>query len=156
MNRGLRKSIATWIEGARRVGFLLLLVAGSAALGFLIAWPLWLFATSARPAYTVTVLALAGAGIVLLIVRAARRRRQAVRDAGKPVHTFLSALLGFLTAVIGVAGAYLAAALMVHGLWIVAAIVVVLWAGFLWLLGRARGAAKSRKADPVPAENGTE
>jgi hypothetical protein len=156
VKKELRKSIAAWIEGARGVGFLLLLVAGSAALGFLIAWPLWFFATSARPAYTITVLALAFAGIVFLIVRAARNRRRAVRDAGKPPRTFLSTLLGFLTVLVGVAGVYLSAALIVRGLWIIAAIVILLSAGFLWLLGRARGAAKGRKVSAVPAENGTE
>ena len=152
MNRELRKSVAAWVEGGRKVGFVILLVAGSAALGFLIAWPLWLFATSARSLYTVTVLGLAGAGIVFLVVRAARRRRKAVRDAGRPP---LSVLFGSLAVVVGVSGAYLAAALIVRRLWTVAAVVVVLSAALLWLLGRARGAAKAQKVRPIPAENGT-
>jgi hypothetical protein len=153
---GLQKSIAAWIEGGRKIGFLLLLVAGSAILGFLIAWPLWLFATSARQAYTITVLALAGAGVVFLVVRAAQRRRRAVRDAGKPPRTFLSGLLTVLMVVVGIAGVYLAAALIVRGLWIIGAAVIAVWAGLLWLIGRARGATKVRKVRPVPAENGSE
>ncbi len=155
MSRELRKSVAAWIEGGRKVGFILLLVAGSAALGFLIAWPLWLFATSARSLYTITVLGLAGAGIVFLIVRAARRRRKAVRDAGRTPRSFLAVLLGALAAIVGIGGAYLAAALIVRRLWMVGAADVVLSAALLWLLGRARGAAKARKVRPIPAENGT-
>lgn len=156
MNNGLRRTVAAWVEAARKTGFLLLLVVGSAALGILIAWPLWLFATSARQAYTITVLALAGAGIVFLAVRAVQRSRKAVQDPGKPRRTFLSVLLTVLIVIVGFAGAYLAAALFVRGLWIIGAGVVVLWAGILWLMGRARGAAKTRKVRPVPAENGSE
>ncbi|MGA2381642.1 MAG: hypothetical protein ABSG85_20275 [Spirochaetia bacterium] len=156
MKNGLRKAIAAWIEGGRKVGFLLLLVAGSAGLGFLIAWPLWLFATTARQAYTITVLALIVGGIIFLAVRAAQRRRKAVRDAGKPRRTLLSGLLAVLMVIVGVAGVYLAAALIVRGLWIIGAGVVALWAGLLWLIGQARGAAKARKVRPLPAENGSE
>ncbi|MGA2640121.1 MAG: hypothetical protein ABSG21_04335 [Spirochaetia bacterium] len=155
MKKGLRKAVAGWIEWGRKVGFLLLLAGGSAALGFLIAWPLWVFATSARKAYTITVLALCAAGIIFLAVRAAQRRRKAVRDAGKPPHTLLAGLLTTLMVVVGIAGVCLAGALMVRGIWIVGAAALALWAGLLWLLARARSAAKARKVRPVPAENGS-
>ena len=77
-----RRTLARWFEAGRRIGFLLVLVAGSAALGLLISWPLWFFATSARQAYTITVLVLAGAGVVFLVVRSASRSRGATRDPG--------------------------------------------------------------------------
>jgi hypothetical protein len=153
---GLRTTIAAWIEAGRKIGFLLLLVAGSAGLGFLIAWPLWLFATTARSAYTIAVLAAAGAGIILLAVRAAGRRRKTVRDPGTPAHSLLSVLLAVMMGIIGLAGVYLAAALFIRGLWIIGAADIAVWAGLLWLMARARGAAMSRKVRPVPAENGSE
>ena len=190
MRNGFQKSFAAGLEGLRKVGFLLGLVAGSAVLGFLIAWPLWLFATSARQVYTITVLALAGAlvekkatstknrrasssavngpcrptiasttagaGIVFLAVRAARRRQKARRDAGKPGLGLLPVLLTVLLVLVGISGAYLGAALFVRGLWVVGVGVLVLWAGLLWLVGRARRAAKGRKVRRVPAENGSE
>ncbi len=68
MKNAFRKTLSRWVEAGRKVGFLLVLVAGSAALGLLISWPLWLFATSARGAYSITVLGLAGAGILYLVV----------------------------------------------------------------------------------------
>jgi small-conductance mechanosensitive channel len=156
VRNGFQKSFAAGLEGLRKVGFLLGLVAGSAVLGFLIAWPLWLFATSARQVYTITVLALAGAGIVFLAVRAARRRQKARRDAGKPGLGLLPVLLTVLLVLVGISGAYLGAALFVRGLWVVGVGVLVLWAGLLWLVGRARRAAKGRKVRRVPAENGSE
>jgi hypothetical protein len=153
---GLRATLAAWIEAGRKIGFLLLLAAGSAGLGFLIAWPLWLFATTARRAYTIAVLGAGGAGIVLLAVRAAQRRRKAVRDPGKPRHTPLSVLLAVMMGIVGIAGIYLAAALFIRGLWIIGAADIAIWAGLLWLMGRARGASMSRKVRPIPAENGSE
>jgi hypothetical protein len=153
---GLRAAFSGWIEAGRKIGFFLLLAAGSAGLGFLIAWPLWLFATTARSAYTIAVLAAGGAGILVLVVRAARRRRRSVRDPGTPARSALSVLLAVVTWVIGLAGVYLAAALFIRGLWIVGAAVAAVWAGLLWLLARARRAVKVRKVRPVPAENGSE
>lgn len=156
MKTAVRKTIARWFEAGRKIGFLLVLAAGSAALGFLIAWPLWLFATSARQAYTITVLGLAGAGIVFLVTRSMLRSRTATRDPGKPRRTFLSALLTVLMALIGFSGAYLAAVFLARGLWPLVAVDLAAWSLILWGLGRARSAAKNRKVRPVPAENGNE
>ena len=155
MKNRLQRSISGWLEAARKIGFLLVLAAGSAALGFLISWPLWLFATSARQVYTITVLALAGAGIVTLIVRSALRSRGATRDPGKPRRTFVSAFLTFLMVIVGFGGAYLAAAFLARGLWIIGAVGIAAWGILLWALGRARNAAKSPKVRTVPAENGS-
>jgi drug/metabolite transporter (DMT)-like permease len=153
---GLRTALSAWIEAGRKIGFLLLLVAGSAGLGFLIAWPLWFFATTARSAYTIAVLAAGGAGIVLLAVRAALRRRKSVRDPGKPTHSVLSVLLAVMMGIVGFAGVYLAAALFIRRLWIIGAADIAVWVGLLWLMARARGAVMSRKVRPFPAENGSE
>lgn len=155
MKNNLRKTLARWLQAAGKIGFLLVLAAGSAALGFLISWPLWLFATSARQVYTVTVLALAGAGSVALIVRSALRSRAAARDPGKQRRTFLTALLTFLMVIVGFSGAYLAAAFLARGLWIIGAVDIAAWGLLLWALGRARNAAKSPKVRTVPAENGS-
>jgi len=153
VSNGFRRRISAWIEAGRKTGFLLLLVAGSTALGILIAWPLWLFATSARQAYTITVLALAAGGIVFLVARAILRSRSAARDPGRPNRSAGSALLTALMVIVGCSGLYLSAALLARGIWIFGAGAAVVWAGLLWLLGRARGAVRNRKARPVPAEN---
>jgi hypothetical protein len=149
----VRKTLARWLEVGRKIGFLVALVAASAALGFVISWPLWLFATSARRAYTITVLALAGAGIIFLVFRAIRRSRRATRDPGRPRRTPLSVILTFLMVVVGLAGAYLGAALLARGLLVIAAADIVVWAALLWVLGRARSAAKNPKVRTLPAEN---
>jgi hypothetical protein len=153
VKESFQKSLAAGLEGVRRAGFLLALVAGSAALGLLIAWPLWLFATSARQVYTITVLSLSGAGVVFLTVRAGQRRRKARHEAGKPRRSLLAVMLTAVMVAVAVAGAYLAAALVVRGLWVIGAAEVVLWVGLLWLIGRGRRAAKDRKVRTVPAEN---
>ena len=153
MSSGLRRRISAWIEAGRKTGFVILLVAGSAALGILISWPLWLFATSARVAYTVTILALAAGGVVYLVVRAAVRSRSAARDPGRPRGSAASALLTALMVIVALAGLYLAAALLARGIWILGAGAAAAWAALLWLLGRARGAARNRKGRAVPAEN---
>ena len=155
MRNSARKTLARWLEAGRKIGFLLVLVAGSAALGLLISWPLWLFATSAREVYTVTFLALAGVGVVSLIARSVRRNRRATRDPGKPRRTFLSLLLTVLMVIVGFGGAYLAAAFLARGFWTIGAIAVATWGLLLWALGRARNAAKHSKARTIPAENGS-
>jgi hypothetical protein len=161
VKNAFRKTLSRWVEAGRKVGFLLVLVAGSAALGLLISWPLWLFATSARAAYSITVLGLAGAGIVYLIFRSIRRSRTTTRDPGKPRRTFLSVLLTVLMVLVGFSGAYLAAAFLARGLWIFGAADLAALGLLQWALGRARisakrGSAKNRKVRPVPAENGSE
>jgi hypothetical protein len=149
----LRRRVSAWIEAGRKTGFVILLVAGSAALGILIALPLWLFATRAREAYTITILALAAGAVVYLVVRAIVRRRSAPRDPGRPRGSAASALLTTLIVIVAVAGLYLVAAVLARGMWILGALAAAAWAALLWLLGRARGAARNRKARPVPAEN---
>jgi hypothetical protein len=141
------------MEAGRKAGFLVLLVAGSAILGILIAWPLWLFATSAREVYTISVLALAAGGIGYLVVRGFLRRRSAPRDPGRPRSSAVSGFLTGLMVIVGCAGLYFAAALLAHGTWVLGAGALVIWAGLLWLLGKARGAARGRKARAVPADN---
>jgi hypothetical protein len=156
VTNAFRRALGAGAEAGRRIGFVLLLAGGSAGLGLLISWPLWLFATTAKQAYTFTLLALAAAGTVFMVVRAAQRSRKAARDPARPPRPFLSALITVLMAVEGITGAYLAVVLLVRGIWIFGAAEIALWAALLWLMGRARAAARKRKARPVPAENGSE
>jgi hypothetical protein len=153
VKNGFQESLSAWLEGFKKAGFLCALVAGSAALGFLIAWPLWYFATSARQAYTITVLCLGGAGAVFLAIRAGQRRRKAMREDGKPRRNALTVMLTVVIAVVATAGTYVGAALFARGLWVIGAVELVAWGGLLWVIGRARRAANSRKVRPVPAEN---
>ncbi len=141
------------METAAGIGFVLLLILGCAALGLGIAWPLWAFATGARQAYTFTVLAAAAAGVVFLVVRSAGRRRALGRDPSMPRRSTASALITTLMALVGVCGAWFAAALLVRRIWVLGACAAAAWAVLLWLLGRARRAARSRKPRAVPAEN---
>jgi MFS family permease len=152
----VRKTLERWLETVRKIGFLILLLAGSAAFGFAIAWPLWLFATSQRQAYTIFAFCLAGGGLLALAVRRLIRRRESPRDPGKPRRTMLSVVLTILLTMVALAGGYLAAVLLYRRLWILAVPALVVWAGLLWALGFARRASKRRKERQIPAENGNE
>jgi len=153
---GVKKRLESWLEAVQKVGFLILLVAGSAAFGFVIAWPLWLFATSQRQAYTIFAFCLAGGGLLAVGIRRFISRREAPRDPGRPRRTILSMLLTVMLTIVALAGGYLAAVLLYRGLWILAVPALVVWAGLLWALGFARRASKRRKEQQKPAENRSE
>jgi hypothetical protein len=156
VNAGLRRTVSAWLRAARLVGGLVLLIGGSAALGLLIAWPLWRFATGARGPYTIFVLVVAAGGIVYLVVRRLQRNAAEARDPSLPRRSVSAGLLTAARVVIGVCGAYLAAALLARGFWILGASAAVVWGLLLWLLGRAHRAAIQRKERLHPAENGNE
>jgi len=152
----VKRRLESWLEAFRKIGFFILLVAGSACFGFAIAWPLWFFATSQRQAYTIFAFSLAGGGLVALAVRRFIRLRASARDPGKPRRTFLSVLLTILLAIVAVAGGYVAAVLLYRGLWILAAPALVIWAGLLWALGYARRVSNRHNERRNPAENVSE
>ena len=156
MRSGVKQRLESWLEAVRKIGFFVVLVAGSAAFGFAIAWPLWLFATSQRQAYTIFAFCLAGGGLLALAVRRFIRLRKSARDPGKPRRTVLSVLLTILLTIVAVAGGYVAAVLLYRGLWILALPALAAWAGLLWGLAYARRASKRRKEPPNPAENVSE
>ena len=145
-----------WIAAGRAIGFFLMLAGGSAALGFLIAWPLWLFATSQRGAYTVFVVGLLVAGIAALVVRSATRRRRDARDPGRPRRSALAALLGVVQVLVVLSGLWGEAVLIARGLWLFAIAGVLAWASVVWALGIGRRAAKRRKRAALRAENNGE
>jgi hypothetical protein len=147
------RTLSAWLDASRVAGFFILLVAGSAGLGFLIAWPLWAFATSERAAYTIFALCVAGGGLATLAARAIIRRRRLVRDPGKPRRTALSFVLTLVLVGAVLAGGYIAAVMLTRGLWILAIPVLILWAGLVWLLAFARRRSKTQKERPVHAEN---
>ena len=153
MNRAVRRSFGGWIDAVTKVGFFLLLAGGSAALGFAIAWPLWLFATSQRKAYTIFVLCLVGAGTVALVARGVARRRRAARDRGVPRRAAFSAFLAAIQVVVVLAGLWAEAALIARGLWLFSAVGFLLWAAIVWVMGIGRRALKKRKRPAIPAEN---
>ena len=156
MRDGLRRRLETGLEAVRKIGFFILLVAGSAAFGFAIAWPLWLFATSQRQAYTIFAFCLAGGGLAALAIRRFVRLRKSAHDPGKPRRTLLSVLLTILLTLVAVSGGYFAAVLIYRGLWILAVPAVVVWAGLLWAMAYARRASNRRKERRNPAENVSE
>lgn len=99
-------------ETGSRAGFLALLVAVSAALGALVALPLWLFATARPAAYTAFVLAAAGAGTLISVVRRASRSGMGWPRAGAKA---LAVLLGVVKTALLLAGLYAAAAFAARG-----------------------------------------
>ena len=146
------RTVRGWLETGRSIGFILLLIAGTGLLGFCISWPLWFFATRTPGVYTATVLSLAGAGIAALIARRVLRRRSA---DGPSRHgaALLAAVISVFMGGVAIVGAFTAAALLARRMWLGGGIEVVLWVFLLWLLGKARRAAKTRKAPGFSAEN---
>jgi len=142
MSREIRSVVRSWGLLAQRLGLFLLLVAASAAVGAAIAWPLWLFATSARSAYTAFALILAACGIVSAVVRAALRRRRIPRDTTAPRRSGVSGFLGVLQALILLCGVYLACVLFFHGMWVFGVPLLLMCGVLLFLLGLARRALK--------------
>lgn len=143
MSRALQSLLRAWAGHAQKIAFFLLLVAGSAAVGVAIAWPLWYFATHARGAYTAFFLILAAAGVVFLVVRAILRAIRGPREPAGPRRSALSALLAILQALILLSGLYLAAVLFSHGIVIFAVPLLLVSLGLLVLLGLARRAVKT-------------
>jgi len=141
------------MEAFRSVGFLLAFVVGACLVGFCISWPLWFFSTKAPEAYTITALSLLGCGIAALIVRGFLRKRSAVEDLSKQRTTFLTVILTVFIVVVGIGGAFAAVAFFARRLWTWGALDILLWVALLWLLGRVRRRAKTRKAAAFPAEN---
>jgi hypothetical protein len=90
-----------------RIGLFVLLAVLSAALGALIAFPLWLAATAAPRIYTITVLAAAAAAVVAAAIRRVLRTGIGWHRAAAKA---LSILLGLAKAVLLLAGIYAAAA----------------------------------------------
>ncbi len=148
--------IAAWIDRGRAVGLLLLIVGLCAALGLLIALPLWLFAIREPRIYTVFALALIAGVLLLLLVRAGVRRRRLPPDPAHPRVSPVSRLLSVLITVVTLAGLYAAAVLFYRRLWIVGAVEVAVCGLLLWLLGVARRAARKprpeRKPPAIPAD----
>jgi MprA protease rhombosortase-interaction domain-containing protein len=120
---GTFRNILTGYLGVLKgVGFFLALVAVSSGLGFLVAWPLWKFATSSRVGYSWFALAAAAGGIVFLVVRAGVRRRTA--PPGPPSrrrrHPLLRFALGLLWTIALVIGLYIVLLLAARGLYVAA------------------------------------
>ena len=140
----MRGVLRGWLELAKKVGFFLLLVAGSSVLGLAIAWPLWYFAISARKAYTLFVLCIAVAGTLALAGRAMLRARKAPRDPGKPRRPLLSLLLFLLQTLAFLVGLYAVVLFVFRGLWLFAIPMLVIWLALLVALGIGRRAVKAR------------
>jgi len=144
---GLRSVVRAWVQLAQKLGFFVLLVAGSAAVGAAIAWPLWFFATSARGAYTAFALILAAGGIAFAVVRAVLRAQRAPRESeGRPRRSALSGLIGVLQVLILLGGLYIAAVFFFHGIWLIAVPVLLMGLGLPLLLGLLRRAVKASRA----------
>ena len=139
-----------WVEAGRKVALFLVLVIGSAALGAVVAWPLWRFATAARWAYTWFALGVAVAGIAAAVVRAAARRRRLPPDPSRPRHPALSLILSTLRAVLFLAGLYAVLVFAVRAFWGLAVAAAVVSAGLLWLLTLARRRARRGRRHGAP------
>ena len=154
MSTGARGWAAAWRERGRKTGFFFLLLALCVALGLVIALPLWLFATREPRLYTSLALCLLGAAVLALVVRGAVRRRRRPREPGAPARPALARLLAAMATLLGLACLYSAAALLVRGLWIVAALELIAGGLLVWLLTFLRWLArKPRKVPSTPAEN---
>jgi high-affinity Fe2+/Pb2+ permease len=146
--RVLTRILGGYVRILRTAGFAAALLAASAALGFLIAWPLWFFATTHRSAYTIFTLAAAAAGVILLSLRGALRSRAAPRGLASGARRrspLVSAIFGALWLILFAIGLYLALLLISRGLVLLGVPVLL---ALLLLLGYLAFAPR-RKKSPV-------
>ncbi len=120
----------------RGLGFFIALLAASAGIGLLVAWPLWKFATSSRTAYSWFALAAAAAVIVLLMVQSARRRRTVPAGplSRRRRHPLVRALFGLVWTLALLAGFTVVLLLAARGLYLAAVPVLaalLLLAGYI-------------------------
>lgn len=140
----LARALKGWLALGRRTGFLLAIVAGSAALAAIIALPLWYAATAEPAAYSITALALLAGAAVALIVRSRLRARRVPRDPSRPRRTFGTALRSAGIVLFLAAGLYGVIFLALRGIWAgaipaaAAWLLLVGWAGFGRQPGRPR------------------
>jgi len=147
-DRFLPRVLRGYREIGSRLGFFLLLVALSAALGAGVALPLWLFATASPRAYTAAV---GVAAVVLLAVFAARRIARPGISWPGAFRRLLTILLAVAKGILLAASLYLSALLAVRRLVLPAAIAALAslaigaWIGYGVRDGRSRRAAPSRR-----------
>jgi hypothetical protein len=110
--------------GILKLGRLLtVLLFAAAVLGFIVAWPLWYFATTNSAAYSIFTLAVLGAGIVFAAARRIIGRRARSRlpsGASGSRNPLLTVLLIVLWLVIFVAGIYAVLFLYFRGIFYLA------------------------------------
>jgi hypothetical protein len=124
----------------KAVGFILALLGASAGLGFLVAWPLWFFATSSRLAYSIFTTAVLCAGVAYFVFNKIRRRQP--RGYGRPGNRrpLGAAALILLWVVLLAAGAYLVILLALRGMYILAIPVSILLLAALGYIAYAASA----------------
>jgi hypothetical protein len=150
-----RQRAAACAERGKRAGFVVALLAACGVLGLAVSLPLWLFATKSPRLYTAAALAALGAGLATAVVRGVLRRRS-LRDPSRPRGSAAAAALSVLMALVGLAAAWAAAALLVRGLWILAAIDAVVAALLITPLALLRGALRKKHKEAVlPADTRT-
>jgi hypothetical protein len=149
----LSRVLRGYREIGSRAGFLALLVVLSAALGALVALPLWLFATASPRAYTAAVLAAAAAAAGAAGVR--RLLRTGIgwpRAAAKA----LAVLLILAKIILLLAGLYAAAAFAARRLYLPAAAGgLVFLAAAAWIGWGVRSSTQNPHEAPRAARAGT-
>jgi ABC-type transport system involved in cytochrome c biogenesis permease subunit len=140
-------------EIGSRAGFLGLLVLLSAALGALIALPLWLFATSSPRGYTTAILAAAAAAALTAAVR--RVLRSGISWA-RAAEKALAILLGIAKTALLLAGLYAAAAFAAQRRYAAtAAGIVVFLAAAAWIGWGMHSSTQNRREAPRGVRAGT-
>ena len=133
----LHRILRGYLGILKSVGFILALLSASAGFGFLVSWPLWLFATSKPAAFSLCVLGAFAAGIAYLCVRSALRGR-----ARRARHPLLSALFIVCWLVLFLGGAYTVLILAFRGMYLAA---FPLLAALLLALGYLASALQGKK-----------
>ena len=152
MRNGVQRTVSSWLEALRKVGFFLRSRRGECRTGISHLVAAVALCHLAAEIYTITVLSLIAAGLVSLIV-AGFCGGGTAEDTGQPRRNALTVLLTTVIVVVGIAGAYGAAVLFARRLWASAPPTVAAVGAVLWLLGLLRRLASARKAPALPAEN---
>jgi hypothetical protein len=132
----LSRILRAYARILRSLGLLLALLAASAGLGFMVAWPLWAFATTYSEAYSVFILLLLIVGAAALVARRvirgkAARSPVAGENRRSPAATGLLILAWLVVMILGVYAAVVLFARGLYGYSIAVLLVLILLLGFL-------------------------
>ena len=131
----------------RAAGFAAVLIGASVGCGFVVAWPLWLLATTQRVVYSLLALCALGGGVVYLVVRRLTRGRRLPSAEHRPRLRWLLTLAWIVVCAVGLYGVLLLVSRMLFVPAVVAMVCLVLILGYMAYAARVRPPRRARGSE---------